>query len=73
MVDTCIHCKKPILENEGRFARDEPDVFQHYDCWRAAGGRTMFDDMEDIKRGLAESEKKFKDGLAKLRRRLRDG
>lgn len=66
MTDICIHCKKPILEDEECFCGD-PDKDQHYDCWRAAGGRTRFDDTDDMKKTFD----RFKKNLDDLRNKLR--
>ena len=68
--DICPHCKKPVLDGEARFT-DNPNVEQHYDCWRAAGGRTAFDDLEDRKKKLTALGKDVQDTISKLRDKLR--
>jgi len=70
MTDICIHCKKPILEDEECFCGD-PDKDQHYDCWRAAGGRTRYDDIQDTRKKLTELDKSMHNNLNLLRDRLR--
>lgn len=70
MADTCKHCGLEIKPHEPRFARDEwKGDFQHYDCWRAAGGRTSFDDAQDMKKKFDEFQKKLDDLRSRLRGR----
>lgn len=69
MDDICVHCKKSIKDNDTMFAGD-PTITQHYDCWRAAGGHTSFDDWEENKRKLRESVGKIQTSLDRIRKFL---